>query len=126
MTEDWRNQTRTTRQVIDETLGTENWDLKALGITEVKTDFEKPLWVPVAVAEQQIQILHLEKTAERERREKSEHQYDIINQYNKTLEDKLKKISGTLEENRHLLIEKTNFYQYIKEVLGGAKEEKTR
>jgi predicted peroxiredoxin len=33
--------------VIDATLGTENWDLKGLGITETKIDFEKPLWIPL-------------------------------------------------------------------------------
>jgi hypothetical protein len=42
---------KTTRQVIDTTLGTENWDLKGLGITEVKVDFEKPLWVTLEEAQ---------------------------------------------------------------------------
>jgi hypothetical protein len=38
---------KTTRQVIDSSLGTENWDLNGSGITEVKLDFEKPAWVPL-------------------------------------------------------------------------------
>jgi hypothetical protein len=42
---------KTTRQVIDATLGTENWDLKGLGITEVKIDFEKLTWVPLEEAQ---------------------------------------------------------------------------
>jgi hypothetical protein len=44
-------QVKTTRQVIDSALGTENWDLKGLGITEAKFDFEKPMWITLDEAQ---------------------------------------------------------------------------
>jgi hypothetical protein len=47
-------ESKTTRQVIDTALGTEDWDLKGLGITKVKTDFEKPMWVLSEDAQKEI------------------------------------------------------------------------
>jgi hypothetical protein len=45
---------KTTRQVINAGLGTENWDLKALGVTEAKVDFEKPMWILSEEAQKEI------------------------------------------------------------------------
>lgn len=45
---------KTTRQVIDEGLRTENWDLKGWYKTDVPaetTDFEKPMWVSLEEAQ---------------------------------------------------------------------------
>lgn len=80
---------KTTRQVIDFSLGTEDWDLNGLGITKAKVDFEKPLWVPLEEAQK------LE-----------------------ALKDSLIKSSGEVdEESRRFLIQRDELADKIKEAV---------
>lgn len=59
-----KSKAKTTRQVIDSSLGTEDWDLTGLGITKVKVDFEAPLWISLEEATKAVFDKNLERFAE--------------------------------------------------------------
>lgn len=93
---------KTTRQVIDGGLGTEDWDLEGFykhDKPETKVDFEKPLWVPLEEAQKTANEL-----------EKWQVDWQNLNDEKMRIDSKIVEANKILEE----IEGDPNLYQYWK------------